>query len=196
MRTRFDRLRFGVLVLLASLLPLAVQASMPTGGPVTAPASWLRAQVGPVPAGAQAAGRHRAFEQALSEAEASGARSLHAFLSTFLGAHARASGVAPVPTEGRSCQALLQALRQQLSETGMRLHPVPQASTPPMGLQSLARWGPAALSASDRLVAAGTPAHTQQHAFSKATGAFVRTVASRAPRPRWRMLFAGRRLGP
>jgi hypothetical protein len=199
------RLRLGAVVLLASVLPLAVQAPASldagrTGGAGSAPAAWLRSQVGSAQ-GATAQQKRNArarFERALAEAKSSGARTLHDFLGAFLEAHARIEGTKAAPTAGRSTRALLHDLRRQLRRAGLVVRPPVQANAPPTGPQRLMRWAQTALcsSPSDRLAGRGRPATSSASPSLPLVASLQRAVAPTVPGSLIRVLFAGRLLGP
>jgi type IV pilus biogenesis protein CpaD/CtpE len=200
------RLRLGTLVLLASVLPMAVQAPAPAGGTGTSahPAAWLRAQVGvaePSPSQEQEAAR-AAFDAALNRAQAAETRTLHDFLSDFLSAHARLTGAEVPATNGRSTRALVAEVRHRLSEAGLTVRSLMRMSTSPAGPLAPARWAAASLLAPTVERTSGAPAYADAPSRGRVSApalgaaAAARAGSSLARATLFRVLFSGRRLGP
>lgn len=206
MHTLWLPARLGALVLLVSLLPLAVQAPVPVGAGMEArPAAWLSAQVQSAAntassdtASSQRRDAQRAFERAMAEAQAADAATLHGFLTAFLNAHARLTNAEAVPTEGRSCRALIQALRKQLARTGLVVHPAAQVSAPPASPLRLGRWAAASLLGSlpGRAGLLERAAHVRSRLHLLFADELQRAVAPVAGGGLIRVLFTGRLLGP
>ena len=195
------RLRLGAAALLASLLPLVMQAPMLSGSAEAPPAAaWLEAQVqggGDAPT-SQGRTSQAIFDRALAEAKAADARTLHGFLTAFLDAHARLADVPPMDTEGRSCQALIQALRGRLVRTGLMVHPLMQASAPPAVPERLGRWVRASLFGPlpERTAALGVDMRSLASSLHGLGIPLQWRVAPVARGSLIRVLFAGRLLGP
>jgi hypothetical protein len=194
------RFRLGALVLLASVLPLALQAPSPTGaaGAGVRPAAWLEAQVSSAADADDGDARH-AFDRALAAAQAADARTLHGFLTAFLDAHARLTDAEAAPTEGRSPRALVQTLRQQLTRAGLVVRPPAQASAPPVAPGPQAHWRATSLylPLSDPTTAlVGSAAQTSAQAWPAQVASVAHASAAGVGTRLIRQLFAGRRLGP
>lgn len=193
------RLRLGTLVLLTSLLPLAVQAPAPAGTqPVVEPAAWLKAQVKEAAEASSEGSAQEDFDQALAEAEAADAATLHDFLTAFLDAHARLTATEAPVTEGRTARALVQTLQQQLEKAGLIVRSPAQASMPPAGPRQLVRWVGTSILVPfpDRLAVFGVAASRTARSLPMRCRSVLQATVVCTRGTLLRVLFAGRRLGP